>query len=106
MNFLATLVSVLVGAFLGYFFSRLAQRLDLRRGTYEDANRFLADYRVRAMGCGTPQELLIQSVWLNRQIADQFSKDAFEAWRAVHNFLEHGGLAAERSYEFDQARDH
>lgn len=104
-----TLVSVLVGAFLGYFLSKLAEYSNRRRNTYDEAIQFLAEYRVQATGpvrsLVTPNEVLVAGSVLNRKIADQFSRVACEAWRNAYSFVSAGGFPSERTYDFDEARD-
>src|ERR1700738_4919992 len=99
MEHLWTLVFLLAGAFLGYFFARLAERSNRRRNTYDEAIRFLAEYRVQATSnprnLNTPAELLVASSVLDRKIADQFSRGAFQAWRAAYCFISAAGLSSE-----------
>jgi hypothetical protein len=39
-----TVITILAGAFLGYFFSRIAEKGAQRLATYDEATRFLAEY--------------------------------------------------------------
>jgi hypothetical protein len=81
------------------------ERSDRQHDTYEDASQFLADYRVRALDRNAPEELLVHSEWLKRQIADQFSKPARRAWRAAHKFVAAGGLDSGGLNDFDRASE-
>jgi hypothetical protein len=114
MEHLWTLISVLVGAFLAYFFPKLTERSNRRRDTYDEAIRFLADYRIQVTAPpfgatianrSTSPEVLGAAAVLDRKIADQFSLPAFEAWRGVYSFISATGFSPERTYDFDQARD-
>lgn len=105
MEHLWNLASVVVGALLGYMLTGTTRWFERRRNVYDDTTRFLADYRVRAMGCQTPQELLTHAEWLNRQISDEFPKRVFDEWRKVHSFLQVPGLPSQSATAFDDARD-
>ncbi len=87
-----TVIMIFLGAFLGYFFSRIAERGTQRLATYDEATRFLAiAWSAHAHKTAPDQKFFARAFWVNRQIADRFSTAAYEAWRKVENFVTNDG---------------
>lgn len=103
-----TVITIFAGAFLGYFFSRIAERGAQRLATYDEATRFLAEYGVLIRKHQEPDgKFLARVVWVDRQVADRFSPVAYEAWRKVETLVTADGRlpSGVSEYDYDTKRD-